>query len=73
MHSPVCEGQELEINFPRMESLAKDKGSFARIKTGKVVRIDRSDTLVSATIKVGISFYTEADSMQMIESMFPMS
>jgi len=71
MHLPVCEGQELEINFPRMESLAKDKGSFARIKNATVVRIDRGDTLVSATVKVGVVFTTPAQQAQMVDAVFP--
>jgi hypothetical protein len=71
MHLPVCEGQVLEINFPRMESLAKDKGSFARIKNAKVVRIDRSDTLISATIKVAVLFNTPAQQESMVSTLFP--
>ena len=58
MKTPVREGQDLEINFPRSESLAKDKGGFARVKTAQVVRIDRSDSLLSASIKVGLEFST---------------
>ncbi|KPK76651.1 MAG: hypothetical protein AMJ79_05925 [Phycisphaerae bacterium SM23_30] len=56
MKAPVREGQDLEINFPRFESLAKDKGSFSRVKNAQVVRIDRSDSLLSATVKVGLDF-----------------
>lgn len=56
MKTPVCEGQELEINFPRSKTLAEDKGTAARIKSAKVVRIDRYESLTSATIKVALSF-----------------
>ena len=57
MQVPLCEGQDVEINFPRTEMLAKDKGGFCRIKTARVVRIDRSEAVTSATIKVGLEFY----------------
>ena len=53
---PLSEGQEVELNFPRSEPLARDKGGFARIKTAKVVRIDRTDALSSAAVKVGLAF-----------------
>ena len=64
MQTPVCEGQDLEINFPRTEELAKDKGTYARVKTAKVVRIDRSDTLNQAAIKIGLQFYENAECYQ---------
>lgn len=60
MKVPVCEGQELEVNFPRTESLAKDKGRFARIKTARVVWVDRSDSLKSTNINVGLKFNYES-------------
>jgi hypothetical protein len=56
LKAPVREGQDLEINFPRSESLAKDKGGFSRIKNARIVRVDRSDSLTSATVKVGLAF-----------------
>jgi hypothetical protein len=56
MKTPVREGQELEINFPRAEKLAEDKGAAARIKSAKVVRIDRYESVTSATIKVALAF-----------------
>jgi hypothetical protein len=46
----------VELNFPRTETLAKEKGQFARIKTGKIVRVDRSNLLENAEIGVGIAF-----------------
>ena len=61
LQMPVCEGQDLEINFPRTEMIAKHKGSYARVKTARVVRIDRSDTLNKAVIKVGLQFYANAE------------
>lgn len=56
MKAPVSEGQDIEINFPRTESLARGKGGFSRIKCARVVRIDRTESLHSATIKVGLAF-----------------
>jgi hypothetical protein len=37
-------------------ALAKQKGGFARIKSGRIVRIQRQDLLDDATIGVGIVF-----------------
>jgi len=54
--APIRPGHIVEINFPRTEALAKEKGQFARIKTGKVVRVDRKNLLESAEIGVGIAF-----------------
>ena len=54
--APVRLGHIVELNFPRTETLAKEKGQFARIKTGKVVRVDRKNLLESAEIGVGIAF-----------------
>ncbi len=54
--APVRTGHIVELNFPRTEALAKEKGQFARIKTGKVVRVDRKNLLESAEIGVGIAF-----------------
>jgi len=54
--APVRTGHIVELNFPRTEALAKEKGQFARIKSGKVVRVDRKNLLESAEIGVGIAF-----------------
>ncbi len=54
--APVRTGHIVELNFPRSEALAKQKGQFARIKTGKVVRVDRKNLLESAEVGVGIAF-----------------
>lgn len=56
MTTPIRPGNIVELNFPRTITLAKEKGQFARIKRGKVVRVDRQDTLKDASIGVGIAF-----------------
>jgi len=56
MTTPVRAGTVVEMNFPRTSSLAKEKGQFARIKKGKVVRVERRDTLQDGNIGVGIAF-----------------
>ncbi|MHC4459900.1 MAG: PilZ domain-containing protein [Planctomycetota bacterium] len=53
---PVRLGHIVEINFPRTVTLAKQKGQFARIKSGKVVRVDRKNMLKDARIGVAIAF-----------------
>jgi len=50
--APVRTGHTVELNFPRTEALAKEKGQFARI----IVRVDRKNLLESAEIGVGIAF-----------------
>ena len=52
----IRSGHIVELNFPRTPDLAKEKGQFARIKKGKVVRIDRRNMLETAEIGVGIAF-----------------
>ncbi len=54
--APIRSGHIVELNFPRTPDLAKEKGQFARIKKGKVVRIDRRNMLETAEIGVGIAF-----------------
>lgn len=56
MTTPVHPGNTVELNFPRSVSLAKQKGQFARIKKGRVVRIDRASILKDARIGLGIVF-----------------
>ena len=56
MKTPVKEGHIVEINFPRTNALALQKGSYARIKSGKVVRIDRKSMVQSASIGVAVQF-----------------
>ena len=54
--TPLRTGHIVELNFPRTMTLAKRKGCFARIKSGRVVRIERSELLDDATIGIGIVF-----------------
>jgi len=54
--TPIRQGYIVEINFPRTTALAKHKGRFARIKSGKVVRVDRSRLLNTANIGIAIQF-----------------
>ena len=54
--APIRTGNLVELNFPRTETLAKEKGQFARIKSGKIVRVDRTNLLENAEIGVGIAF-----------------
>ena len=54
--APVRVGHTVELNFPRTIALAEEKGQFARIKSGKVVRVDRKNLLENAEIGVGIAF-----------------
>lgn len=56
MTAPIRMGNTVEINFPRTEPLAKQKGQFARIKNGKVVRVDREDVLKDASIGIAVAF-----------------
>jgi len=56
MTTPVQPGNVVEINFPRTATLAMQKGQFARIRRGRVVRIERKNTLKDANIGVGIAF-----------------
>ncbi len=56
MTAPVRPGHEVEINFPRTTSLAKQKGQYARIKCGKVLRVERASLLEDATIGLAVQF-----------------
>ena len=56
MTTPLKDGNVLEVNFPRTSDLAEEKGQFARIKTGKVVRVERSNIFNDATIGVAVEF-----------------
>ena len=44
--APFRAGHAVEINFPRTEVLAQEKGGFARIKGGKVVRVEQQRMLI---------------------------
>jgi hypothetical protein len=54
--TPLDPGSVVELNFPRTTNLAKKKGQFARIKQGRVIRIDKEDGLDGALMGVGIAF-----------------
>lgn len=54
--APFRTGHVVEINFPRTEALAQEKGGFARIKGGKVVRVERQQMLKDGSIGVAIAF-----------------
>jgi len=56
MTTPVRTGHTVEINFPRTETLAKQKGGFSRIKSGKVVRVERKNIIKDANIGVAVAF-----------------
>jgi hypothetical protein len=56
LSTPVKEGHIVEMNFPRTGILAMQKGSYARIKSGKVVRVDRNSVLDDACIGVAVQF-----------------
>ncbi len=56
MTAPLERGATVELNFPRTPTLAEQKGQFARIKRGTVVRIDRENALEDACIGVGVIF-----------------
>ncbi|MCK4752818.1 MAG: PilZ domain-containing protein [Planctomycetes bacterium] len=56
MTMPVRAGHTVEINFPRTLELAEEKGGFARIKSGRVVRVERRNMLKDAKIGVAIQF-----------------
>jgi hypothetical protein len=59
--APIRAGHIVELNFPRTVALANEKGQFARIKSGKVVRVDRKNLLENAEIGVGIAFSVVGD------------
>jgi hypothetical protein len=54
--TPVAEGNEIEINFPRSQTLAKEKGQYARIKNARVLRVDRQQMLCGGSIGIAVQF-----------------
>ena len=54
--APVRPGHEIEVNFPRTMSLARQKGQYARIKTAKVIRVERNELLRTGTIGMAVQF-----------------
>ena len=53
---PIRPGHEVEINFPRTTSLAREKGQYARIKSGKVLRVERENLLKGNAIGMAVQF-----------------
>ena len=56
MTTPVRPGQEIELNFPRTTHLAQQKGQYARIKMGKILRVDRSRMMEDAVLGLAVQF-----------------
>lgn len=56
MTTPVRPGHVVELNFPRTITLAKQRGQFARIKTAKIVRVNRTNALQDASIQIAVQF-----------------
>ena len=56
MTTPVRAGNLVEMNFPRTMPLAQEKGGYARIKSGKVIRVDRDNLLDEARVGVAVQF-----------------
>ena len=56
MTTPVAPGNEIEINFPRTQTLAKQKGQYARIKNARVLRVDRKQMLCDGSIGIAVEF-----------------
>jgi hypothetical protein len=54
--TPVVPGKEVEINFPRTQTLAQEKGQYARIKHAKVLRVDRKQMLETGSIGIAVEF-----------------
>ena len=54
--TPVRCGNVVELNFPRTARLAREKGCYARIKAGKVVRVDRTSLLKNGHLAVAVQF-----------------
>ena len=56
MTTPVAAGNEIEINFPRTQTLAKEKGQYARIKNARILRVDRKQMLCDGSIGIAVEF-----------------
>lgn len=54
--TPVKPGHLVEVNFPRSTALAHQKGQYARIKRGKVVRVDRRQLTSDGRVGVALQF-----------------
>ena len=56
MTTPIRVGHIVEVNFPRTALLAEKKGSFARIKSGKVVRVEHQNMLKDVNTGIAVQF-----------------
>ena len=56
MKAPIQEGQAVEVNFPRSDKLNGQACYLSHTKKARVIRIDRVDSIQSASIKVGLAF-----------------
>ena len=56
----LTEGKEIEVNIPRTNALAKEKGQYARIRKAIVVRVD----LMSGHGRMGLGIKFAAKSQQ---------
>lgn len=56
MTTPIKPGHVVELNFPRTQNLARKKGKFARIRSAKVLRVERKTATEDATIKFAVQF-----------------
>jgi len=54
--APVQPGHIVELNFPRTKTLAKNRGQFARIKSGRVIRVNRNKLLDNGRIALAVQF-----------------
>jgi len=54
--TPVRPGQSVELNFPRTTVLAEEKGQFSRIKSGRIIRVDRKNMIRDASLAVAVQF-----------------
>lgn len=52
----VIVGEQVEINFPRTAVLAKRKGQYARLKSGKVLRVERKMLLEEPATYIAVQF-----------------
>lgn len=62
MTTPVREGDIVEINFPRSMTLAEEKGRFGRLKTGRIIRVERKTMLRDGKIGVAVQFDLPSES-----------
>ncbi len=61
MTTPIRHGNIIEINFPRTMTLAEERGRFGRLKTGRVVRVERKTMLRDGKIGIAVQFDPPAE------------